>query len=126
MATEIFGTVFGSGGGGIVRECECGRVHYSSQYSDANCFDEGELERLEQWTETQPDRYISHDHSIGTMMIPFVGEVVYDCPCERAEKAERILQSQAARLARYLNAYSGLLREEAENASIEDADVFSE
>ena len=46
--SELFEEIFASGGSGIVRECACGRIHYSIESSDRNCYEEGEFEELEQ------------------------------------------------------------------------------
>ena len=82
MASSFFEDVFDTGFGGLVITCVCGRTHYNS--IDIHDYEVGEFERLEAARKENPDKYFPKDHSIGTMMIPFVGEVVFDCPCGSA------------------------------------------
>jgi hypothetical protein len=118
MTSDRFQKVFDSGSGSIARQCTCGRMHYN--YMDGPCFDEGELEEYEKKSDSDPDQYIPHDHSIGYMNVPCAGEVVYDCPCGLAEKFEQILIDNARTIAKYLNEYAHDLRERASEVEVKE------
>lgn len=117
MASEMLERIFSSGSGGCERTCVCGRLHFDSS-GQWDFDDEEELGRHEEKADKEPDKYIRQNGSIGTMLIPFVGEVVYDCPCGLAEKFERLLRDNAVTIARYLNAYSRMLREASERTEV--------
>jgi hypothetical protein len=118
MVNTFFEEAFDAGSGTIERTCVCGRVHFN--YGEASSFEAGELERLKEKSEAEPDKYIGGYHSIGYMEVPFVGDVVFDCPCGLAEKAENILIGNAKRIASFLNGYAKALRERAEEVMTED------
>lgn len=98
--SEIFEDAFSSRMSGCIRDCQCGRVHFDTY----NTYDweKGELEDFEKRSAEKPDKYISHDHSIGTMIIDGQ-EFVMDCPCGGAERYERFILRHEKQIAEYLN-----------------------
>lgn len=115
MVSRHFEDAFASGGGGIVRECKCGRVHYSTHDSDVNIYDRGELEGLERKAEKDPDRYIGHDHTVGTMHVGGYEEVVFDCPCDSFAMVESFIRNNAVGIKAYLKKWAEDLREKADS-----------
>jgi hypothetical protein len=120
MISALFEKVFGSRGGGLVRECACGRVHYVSHPDDIPNYEEGEFEELEIEREKDPNKYFDRDCTVSTMFIPFVGEIVFDCPCRSADKAEEIMRRHGHKLAEYLNGYAESLRKKANEVEVKD------
>ncbi len=115
MTSEAFEHIFDSGSGGILRECDCGVVHYNED--DAPYFDDGELEKLRKWTKENHLKYVAHDHTIGTMLIDG-REFVYDCGCRTAQKYENFIINHDRQLAEYLNQRAKTLRENADNIEV--------
>lgn len=116
MTSERFEKSFDSRSGSVMRRCACGRLHFNCM--DGPCFEEGELEELERKAKKDPDQYISHDYSVGFMCVPFAGDVVHDCPCGLAEKAEEILMENAGAIAEYLRRYAKDLRDRAKDVDV--------
>lgn len=59
-------------------------------------------------------------------MVPFAGEVVFDCPCGTADKAEQILMREGERIAKYLNGYAEDLRYRASLVQVGEQDGDNE
>ena len=115
MVSERFENAFDSLGGGIVRKCKCGRVHYSTHHSDVNIYERGELEGLENKAEEDPDKYIGHDHTVGTMHVGGYEEVVFDCPCDSFDRVESFIRNNAVSIKSYLKKWAEDLREKADS-----------
>lgn len=95
--------------------CACGRVHFDPDRSYS--WEGGELERLLERSERDPDKVIAHDGSVGWLMIGGQ-QIVYGCPCyvERAGRFERFIVNHAEQIAEFLNARAARLRVEAANS----------
>ena len=109
QCSELFGDVFHSHCGGIVRTCDCGRTHYNA--ADSSFFDEGELEDLVEKTKIYPDKYFATDYTITTMEIGS-SEIVCGCVCNLAQRWEAVLIEQGQQIAQYLNSRAKALKEE--------------
>jgi hypothetical protein len=120
MTSVFFERVFDTRGGSLVQECACGRVHYNSHREDIPNYEKGEFARLETARKKDPDKYFAKNYSIGTMEIPFIGEIVFDCPCRNADKAEEIIRRYGPKLAEYLNGYAESLRKKADEVEVKD------
>lgn len=110
QCTELFGKVFHSGTGGLVRDCSCGRVHFHDDETED--FDEGELEQLREKAKEQPDKYIPQGWTIETMEISGC-DIVFGCTCDTARKYERFIVNHDTQLAKYLNARARELKDHA-------------
>jgi hypothetical protein len=114
QCSDRFARIFDSHCGGCRRQCICGRQHFD--FSDNGwTWEDGELERLEAMAKKEPDIYIGHDGTIGTMEIDGV-DIVYDCKCDNAAKYERFILAHAEQLAEYLR---DLVRRDLEGAAEE-------
>lgn len=119
QCSDLFRRVFDSHSGGCRRRCACGREHFD--FSDNGwSWEVGELERLEALALKEPDLYIGHDNTIGTMEIAGL-EIVCDCKCETAAKYERFICTHARQLAEYLRKRAKELRETADETDVPPA-----
>lgn len=110
--SDLFEDIFTSGCGHCVIDCACGRTYFdNSQSCD---WEDGELESLEAKAETQPDKYVAVDHTIGTFTL-FGVEYVYGCPCTagKPREYEAFILKHARKIAIYLNKKAEGLRETA-------------
>ena len=115
MISKRFKDVFGSGGAGIVVECTCGRVHYSTYYADVNCYGDGEFEELKNKTKKDQDKYIGHDHGIVTMHVNGYGDMVFGCSCGSFCNIEDLIKDNAVCIKKYLRQWANDLRDFAES-----------
>ena len=115
QCTELFDNVFDSKCGGIVRTCECGITHFDVY--NIHDYEDGELEELQRNAQKDPEHYIAHDHSLGTMEIGGI-EIVYDCSCDLAKKYENFIIGHDVQLAEYLNKRAAMLREKAKATEV--------
>jgi hypothetical protein len=118
MVSERFEDAFDSHGGGIVRRCICDRVHFSTYFHDRNFYDEGELEDLEEKAKQFPEKYIGHDHTIGTMTVNGVGDMVFGCSCNSFERYEEFILKNATKIRNYLNNFAKNLRDKADSVEV--------
>lgn len=115
QCSGVFEKAFDSHCGGCVRTCSCGRTHFDSvNFYD---WDERELDQLLLKAKAEPDSFIAHDHSIGTMEIGGK-EIVIDCPCDLAWKYEEFIIAHAVQLANYLRLRAIELRERADKIDV--------
>jgi len=117
QCSDLFCDVFDSHCAGNVRTCECGITHFDTYNTDDYDYEERELEELEQRAKNDPDHYVAHDHSIGTMEISGV-EIVYGCSCNLAKKYEGFILMYAEQLAEFLNRRGEILREQAKKTVV--------
>lgn len=113
--SELFVEIFSDRVWGIIRTCDCGRTHYDVE-NDCD-YDDGELEQLEEETETAPaGLYVPRSGSVGTLNID--GKTVIGCPCGRAKRYEDFIIDNQAGIAEYLNRRAEMLREEADSVEV--------
>lgn len=118
--SDLFGSVFHSGSGGCVRDCTCGRTHFDTDQNNGWTWDEGEFEGLEAKAKGDPDRYIGQYGTVTTMEIG--GEsIVHGCPCNRAARYEKFINTHARMLAEYLNKKAAELQSKSAAMKVEVA-----
>lgn len=110
QCSELFFDVFDSRCGGCLRTCECGITHFDA-YNIWDCWEDGQLEDLQQKAKDDPEHYVEHDCAVGTMEIDGI-EIVYNCTCDLARKYENFVLNHARQLAEYLNKRAAALREQ--------------
>ena len=110
QCSDLFEDVFDTCTGGCLRYCACGRTHFDP----VNNYDweSGELERLEERSQKDPDQCVAHEGSIGTMSIAGL-EIVHGCSCDIAARHEKFILGHASKIAEFLNRYAAELRERA-------------
>jgi hypothetical protein len=120
MISRIFEDAFSSHMGSASMVCVCGRTHYDTY----NMYDEAwekQLEEFERRRDVQPDKYVPHDHAIGSLIIgSLIGEdieVVYGCPCDSAVKYEQFIIKHEEQIADYLKKRAKEFIEKAERIS---------
>lgn len=99
--SSIFEGAFATGSGGIVRDCACGKTHFSNASCDEGCYEKGELENLLKRCAENPSKYQARDCTVSTMTISGE-EYVYGCDCEEPNKAELFVRDNAVSIARFL------------------------
>jgi hypothetical protein len=120
QCSELFERVFSSGGGGIVRTCACGRIHYDVSFSGAD-WEEGELEDLQRRHAENPDKYVECDYTVTTMSVAGE-EIVMGCECNTARRYENFIIMHAGLLAIYLRARAKMLRGKADDCDLSEED----
>ena len=119
QCSELFEDIFRSNNGGCLRICVCGRINFDSSDNGWD-WDQGELEELEKNQKNNPDKYIEHDGSVGTMVVSG-NEIVCGCICEHAKKSEDFILENAENIAEYLNKKAKRLKEKAERIEVINA-----
>jgi len=98
-ASEEFIRAF-SRHGTIVATCACGRTHFASY--DADCFDEGELEKLSAQQQREPNKFVEHFQS-SVSVVHFGNEtLVADCDCDRLKRYENFIWAYRQSILDYL------------------------
>lgn len=113
--SKLFIDVFNDRSGGVLRTCACGITWFDE--ASPECFESGELERLQELAKEKPDKYKTTDYSIGLLEIGGQ-QIVIDCVCDKAEKYEKFIVLNAEKIAEYLRGRSKLLIQKAEALKI--------
>ncbi len=86
-------------GGTPVSDCElCGRTHFNET---GEYMDKGELEKLLERQQAEPDKYVAHDNQV------YHGDfdskrVVWDCPCNGLRLYEEMLWGERHMISQYI------------------------
>ena len=120
QCSELFSDSFDSRCAGCIRTCECG-ITYFDEYNVWD-WEEGELEKLQQKAKDDPEHYIGHNYSIGTIEIDGI-EIVYGCTCNLARKYEDFILEHAGQIAEYLNKRAVMLREKADSIEVKEQEA---
>ena len=111
--TRILQDAFRDGTSGCVRICACDRTHFDICEGNGWDWEEGELEKLKQAADTEPDRFIESNGAVTAMTIDGC-EFVMNCPCGYAAAAEQFIRKNAPSIKRYLTAWAKELKTKAE------------
>jgi hypothetical protein len=115
-SSDIFKNCFDSGIGHAELTCECGRHHFDV-WNDYDSEFEVRREELRKKEEIDPDKYIQHEHSIGSVFINGT-EIVMDCKCDLAQNYEKLIIEYAPQISKYLNERAKSLKEHAKNIEV--------
>jgi len=116
-ASEEFQTAFGSGCGGCLRECACGRIYFDVSPDGHWTWEHGELERLLEQQEQDPDQYQSCNYTITDMAVGGMC-IVHGCHCGIAKRYEDFLITYVRQIKEFLNARAKKLKQEAADTEI--------
>lgn len=100
--SKIFKECFDSGTGHAELTCKCGRHHFDC-YNEYDSDWETKLEKLLEKSKIEPDKFIKHEHAIGSIYINGC-EIVMDCECDIAQNYETFLIQSSSQIAKYLMA----------------------
>lgn len=96
--SELFRATFmGAGIGSPVQECSCGRT----VYSDSDCYDEGELERLKAQHEKNPKQYEYHADCDAVVSYQIMGRAYWEMRRLRTTRQQRWKRGVANRIYLY-------------------------
>ena len=117
QCSPLFKKVFDSGGGSM-RECACGKIHFDSSVNGWD-WEDGELEKLILNSKAQPGIFVERDGTVSCMEV-FGQEIVYGCDCNLAEQWEKNINTHAVKIAEYLNKRAKLMREQADKIEVNE------
>ena len=115
--SQEFEEAFGTNSCGCVRTCDCGIVHWDT--SDGIGWEEGELESLVARMESESEKCVPRDCSVGTYRIAGK-EYVMGCQCDAGARYEKFICDHARQIAAYLNVRAAAMEKEASMTKVKE------